>query len=154
MYYSTIYSSPLGELLILSDGKSITRVCFSEKTPKSCNDDLAIFEKINKWFDDYFNGLNPKIDFKLNLQGSDFRLNVWKRLLEIPYGETLTYGEIACEISPSMSAQAVGGAARANPILIIIPCHRVIGKNGKLTGYVAGIDRKIRLLKIEKSKMA
>ena len=153
MYYSTSYPSPLGELLIFSDGKSITEVCFSQKTPNSSIDDLAIFKKINKWFDDYFKGLNPKINFKLNLQGSDFRVKVWKRLLDTPYGETLTYGEIASEISPTMSAQAVGGAVRANPILIIIPCHRVIGKNGELTGYVGGIERKIELLKIEKSKM-
>ncbi len=153
MYYSTSHPSPLGELLIFSDGKSITRVCFSQKTPNSSIDDLAIFKKINKWFDDYFKGLNPKINFKLDLQGSDFRVEVWKRLLDIPYGETLTYGEIASEISPTMSAQAVGGAVRANPILIIIPCHRVIGKNGELTGYVGGIERKIELLKIEKSKM-
>lgn len=153
MYYSTSYPSPLGELLIFSDGKSITGVCFSQKTPNSSIDDLAIFKKINKWFDDYFKGLNPKIKFKLDLQGSDFRVKVWKRLLDIPYGETLTYGEIASEISPTMSAQAIGGAVRANPILIIIPCHRVIGKNGELTGYVGGIERKIELLKIEKSKM-
>ncbi len=156
MYYSTSYDSPLGEILIVSDGKSIVGCWFNgQKHFKSTVDetiaknDLKIFSKVTKWFDDYFECKNPEIDFKLNPKGSDFRQKVWKILSEIPYGETVTYGEIASRISPTMSAQAVGGAVGANPIAIIIPCHRVLGKNGKLTGYAAGLDKKIELLKIE-----
>ena len=157
MYYSTNYSSPIGEILIASDGKAIVGVWFyNQKHFKSTIDDetivddnLAIFKDVKNWLDDYFNGLNPKINFKLNPQGSEFRRKVWSILSEIPYGQTMTYGEIASRISPSMSAQAVGGAVGHNPISIIIPCHRVMGAGGKLTGYAAGVDKKIKLLKLE-----
>jgi len=157
MYFSTSYFSPIGEMLIVSDGEAINGVWFNgQKHFKSTvdgeitvNDDLDIFIKVKNFLDDYFNGRNPEINFKLNPKGSKFRKKVWKILSEIPYGETMTYGEIASMISPTMSAQAVGGAVGANPISIIIPCHRVLGANGKLTGYAAGIDRKIELLKIE-----
>ena len=157
MYYLTNYSSPIGDMAIISDGQSINRVSFlNQKYFKpslvdeiSSEDDLEIFAKATAYLDDYFKGLNPEIDFKLNPHGTDFRLKVWKLLLEIPYGETVTYGQIAQKISPTMAAQAVGGAVGANPIAIMIPCHRVIGKNGDLTGYAAGLDKKIELLKIE-----
>lgn len=158
MYYSTDYSSPIGKMLIASDGEAICGAWFyGQKHFKSTiddyivNDDLAIFKKVTRWFDDYFKGLNPEIDFEFKPKGSEFRQRVWKILCEIPYGETLTYGEIAARISPTMSAQAVGGAVGHNPISIIIPCHRVLGVNGKLTGYAGGIDRKIQLLKLEKT---
>lgn len=153
--YSTDYTSPLGEMLIVSDGEAVCGVWFygQKHFPPTDNftqnDDLAIFRKVKDWLDDYFKGLNPQINFKLRPDGSDFRLRVWKILAEIPYGQTLTYGEIASEISPTMSAQAVGGAVGHNPISILIPCHRVLGSGGKLTGYAGGIDRKIELLKIE-----
>ena len=157
MYYLTNYSSPIGEMAIISDGQSINRISFlNQKYFKpslvdeiSSEDDLGIFAKAEAYLDDYFKGLNPEIDFKLNPHGTDFRLKVWKLLSEIPYGETVTYGQIAQKISPTMAAQAVGGAVGANPIAIMIPCHRVIGKNGDLTGYAAGLDKKIELLKIE-----
>lgn len=157
MYYSTKYFSPIGEMLIVSDGKAINGAWFSsQKNFKSTineeiveNDDLAIFKDVKLWLDNYFKGLNPQINFKIKPAGSEFRMTVWKMLMEIPYGETLTYGQIASGISPTMSAQAVGGAVGANPIAIIIPCHRVVGKNGKMTGYAAGIDKKIELLKLE-----
>lgn len=156
MMYYTYYDSPLGKMLIAGDGESICAVSFNgQKHLPSFddlvrNDDLTIFDDVKEWLDDYFNGLNPEISFKLDLHGSDFRLKVWRILSEIPYGETLTYGEIASRISPSMSAQAVGGAVGHNPIAIIIPCHRVIGKNGSLTGYAAGLERKNALLELEK----
>lgn len=156
MYYSTDYVSPLGEILIISDGESVCGVYFygQKYFPATENivenDELAIFRDVKKWLDDYFKGLNPKIDFKIKPQGSEFRLKVWKILSEIPYGRTMTYGQIASRISPTMSAQAVGGAVGHNPISILIPCHRVLGVNGKLTGYAGGIDRKIELLKLEK----
>lgn len=153
--YSTSYDSPLGEMIIASDGKSICGVWFcGQKHFPSVdgwikNDDLPVFIKVKRWLDDYFSGLNPEIDFKLNPSGSDFRLKVWKILLEIPYGETMTYGEIALKFSENMSAQAVGGAVGHNPISILIPCHRVVGAGGKLTGYAAGTDKKRELLKLE-----
>lgn len=161
MYYSTDYSSPLGEMLLVSDGEAICGLWFyNQKYFKSTIDDelienneLDIFKKAIKWLDDYFNGLNPVIDFKLKPQGTEFRINVWKVLSKIPYGKTMTYGEIASQISPTMSAQAVGGAVGANPISIMIPCHRVIGADGKLTGYAGGIERKIELLKLEKAEI-
>ena len=103
------------------------------------------------WLDRYFNGEKPKIsELSLAPRGSDFRQEVWKILCEIPYGQTLTYGQIASKISKTMSAQAVGGAVGHNPISILIPCHRVLGANGKLTGYAGGLDKKIELLKLEK----
>lgn len=157
MYYSTDYISPIGKMLIVSDGEAICGAWFyGQKHFKSTivektipDDDLAIFKQTKQWFEDYFNGLNPQINFKLKADGSQFRQKVWKILSEIPYGETLTYGEIASRISPNMSSQAVGGAVGHNPISILIPCHRVIGRDGKLTGYAAGLDKKIELLKIE-----
>ena len=151
MYCSTVYESPVGEILIVSDTESIIGISFKSVTDDelTVNDDLSIFQKTKQWLDDYFNGLNPKIDFKLKVEGTEFRKRVWKILSDIPYGETMTYGEIASMISPEMSAQAVGGAVGANPIAIVIPCHRVLGKNARLTGYSAGVDKKIELLKIE-----
>lgn len=157
MFFSTDYISPIGRILIVSDGEAICGVWFyGQKYFLSTindeiiqSDDLAIFDKVKQWFDDYFGGSNPEIDFKLKPAGSDFRLNVWRILCEIPYGKTMTYGEIASRLSDSMSAQAVGGAVGHNPISILIPCHRVVGANGKLTGYAGGIDKKIALLELE-----
>ena len=152
--YSTDYTSPIGKMHIVSDGEAILRLTFQNQKhqPSQDNlieDDLEIFTQVKTWLDDYFSGKNPAVDFNLNPQGSEFRKRVWAILSQIPYGETLTYGEIARMISPTMSAQAVGGAVGHNPIAIVIPCHRVLGKGGKLTGYAAGIDKKIELLKIE-----
>lgn len=154
--YATDYASPLGEMLIVSDGQSVCGVWFlgQKHFPSFENlirsDNLTVFREVKDWFDDYFNGLNPEINFKLKPQGSRFRLEVWKILSEIGYGETSTYGEIASKISPTMSARAVGGAVGHNPISILIPCHRVIGSDGRLTGYAGGLDRKRELLKLEK----
>ena len=119
------------------------------------NSDLQIFRDVQVWLDKYFNGENPKIsDLALAPIGNEFRQSVWKILCEIPYGGVKTYGEIASELAlqrgiKQMSAQAIGGAVGHNPISIIIPCHRVVGKNGKMTGYAGGIDTKIQLLKLE-----
>lgn len=154
MYY-TEYTSPLGEMLIAGDGEVIVGAWFFNQKhfPSSDdfirNDDLTIFKHVKQWFDDYFDELNPKIDFELKPEGSEFQLKVWSILREIEYGETLTYGEIARRISQTMSAQAVGSAVGHNPIAILIPCHRVLGSNGRLTGYAAGIDKKRYLLKLE-----
>ena len=158
MYYSTDYTSPIGEMLIVSDGEAICGLWFyGQKHFLSSiddeiieNNDLAIFKEVKTWLDDYFRGRNPEITFKLKPNGSDFRCKVWKMLSEIPYGQTLTYGEISSELSSAMSPQAVGGAVGHNPISILIPCHRVLGADGKITGYAAGIDKKIKLLELEK----
>lgn len=156
MYYSTDYSSPLGEMLIASDGDAICGVWyygqkhFPQLENFKPNDSLEIFGKVKIYLDEYFQGKNPKITFKLNPEGSDFRLKVWRILSQIDYGKTMTYGDIARKISPTMSPQAVGGAVGANPIAILIPCHRVVGANGKLTGYAGGLQRKIKLLELEK----
>lgn len=162
MINSTHYSSPLGDMLLASKDDKLIGVWFEGqkyylaniKEDISQKEDETLISTVN-WLDDYFKGNKPAAN-ELNLApaGSDFRLKVWKILCEIPYGKTITYGEIAERISKSnkMSAQAVGGAVAHNPISIIIPCHRVVGANGKLTGYAGGIDRKRFLLNHENQR--
>lgn len=115
---------------------------------------LPVFEQTAKWLDIYFSGQNPNFTPPLFLSSTSFRNEVWKILLTIPYGKIMTYGEIAKLMAENrgaenMSAQAIGGAVGHNPISIIVPCHRVMGKNGSLTGYAGGVDIKEKLLKIE-----
>ena len=119
---------------------------------KICDD--KILEETKKWLDLYFSGEDPNFTPSLKLRGTEFRRDVWKILLEIPYGETLTYKDIANKLMASgkyerMSSQAVGGAVGHNPISIIIPCHRVVGTSGSLTGYAGGLARKVKLLELE-----
>lgn len=116
--------------------------------------ELPIFEETIRWLDLYFSGKEPDFLPELSLNGTEFRKEVWKLLLEIPYGETVTYGEIAGKIAKkkgllTMSAQAVGGAVGHNPISILVPCHRVVGSDGSLTGYAGGLDKKLALLTLE-----
>ena len=193
MLYRSIYSSPLGKILILFHEESILGLYFegqeefndlikSEEIKnfddgknfeikdknlsgeslghdknkvsgeKICED--KILEDTKKWLDLYFSGEEPDFTPKLKLEGTEFRRDVWKILLEIPYGETLTYKDIAEKLMTSgkyerMSSQAVGGAVGHNPLSIIIPCHRVVGRSGSLTGYAGGLNRKVRLLELE-----
>ncbi len=163
MNYLTSYSSPLGMITMASDGEKLIGVWlegqkyFTETVIKPVveNDELKIFISTKQWLDRYFAGEKPKIsELSLDPSGGEFRKIVWDILCEIPYGETITYGEIAKIVAikmnkKSMSSQAVGGAVGHNPISIIIPCHRVVGANGNLTGYAGGIDKKIRLLEHE-----
>lgn len=163
MIYYTDYLSPYGKMLLASDGTSLIGLWFyKQKYFKSnikeefiLNDNLAIFKKTKKWLDDYFNGLNPSINsLKLKPIGTKFRQDVYNLLCKIPYGKTTTYASISKEIAKiyridKMSAQAIGGAVSHNPISIIIPCHRVIGSNGSLTGYAGGLAIKEALLKYE-----
>ena len=163
MYYLTNYNSPIGKLTIASDGINIKGLWLenqkyfmkSIKEETQVNDNLKIFIEAKKWLDKYFNGENPNIkELSLSLDGSDFRLDVWKLLSEIPYGKVITYGDISKKLAiiynkKNMSSQAVGGAVGHNPISILIPCHRVIGSNKSLTGYAGGIDKKIKLLELE-----
>lgn len=162
--YIAYYDSILGKLTIASDGENIIGLWIEGQkyfadTIKNENiikkDDLNIFIKTKEWLDRYFRGERPDIkELKLSPKGSEFRQNVWKILCRIPYGQTITYGKIAKEIAKlmnknSMSAQAIGNAVGHNPISIIIPCHRVVGTNGGLTGYAGGIDKKRELLELE-----
>ena len=162
--YITYYDSILGKLTIAGDGENIIGLWIEGQkyfadTIKNENiikkDDLSIFIKTKEWLDRYFRGERPDIkELKLSPKGSEFRQNVWKILCRIPYGQTITYGKIAKEIAKlmnknSMSAQAIGNAVGHNPISIIIPCHRVVGTNGGLTGYAGGIDKKRGLLELE-----
>lgn len=163
MKYKTYYNSQLGRVIIVGSESHITAVFFENsryvdvynEPNLTVNDDLPLFIKTESWLDCYFNSENPDPkEIPIELHGSEFAMKVWKILKQIPYGQTTTYGEIAKRIAEQngmkkMSAQAVGSAVGRNPISIIIPCHRVLGANGKLTGYAGGIDRKIKLLKIE-----
>ena len=116
--------------------------------------ETPILMDTKRWLDVYFTGREPDFTPPLHPTGSPFRQTVWQLLLEIPYGQTTTYGELAKRLECGrMSAQAVGGAVGHNPISIIVPCHRVVGTNGSLTGYAGGLDRKIRLLEIEQTDM-
>lgn len=168
MYYMKIYESPLGTIHIAADEQFLRGVWFegqkyfaesmkNEKQAVQIDSPRAadILERTASWLDDYFAGKNPSVSgFPLAPVGSPFRQEIWKLLLEIPYGEVTTYGALAKEAAlrmgrRSMSAQAVGGAVGHNPISILIPCHRIIGADGSLTGYAGGLDRKMQLLTLE-----
>ena len=150
------YDSPLGEMVMVSDGEYLTGLYFKgQKYFPNLNkfvlkDDLKVFLRASKWLDEYFKGNNPKIDKGLfKFSGTDFQNLVWNILLDIPYGKTVTYKEIGDKIlsfRKQVSYQAVGGAIAHNPILIMIPCHRVLGSDGRLTGYAGGLDKKEYLL--------
>ena len=161
MYYCT-YESKIGLLYLISDGKSLIG-CYLEGQkyfPNNIdnyylNEELSILVKSKDWLEKYFNGENPSIvEIPLNFVGTEFRKTVWEVLKEIPYGEIVTYKHIVEKITKAkglntMSAQAVGGAVGHNPLLIFVPCHRVIGVDGSLTGYAAGIENKRFLLNLE-----
>ena len=137
-------------LTLVSDGKSLTELKFGEPEENTNHQDLPIFKETCRWLDLYFSGNKPNFTPPLNPQGTPFQQKVWQELLRIPYGETTTYGAIAKRIN-CRSAQAVGQAIHRNPIAIIIPCHRVIGADGSLTGYASGLDIKEKLLELEKA---
>lgn len=163
MEYIFEYKSPIGIIIITSDETEITGLRFKGESEAEVLSDkkykeTSAIKEGKKWLDLYFSGKNPGYIPAINPTGTEFQKLVWKLLLEIPYGKTTTYGEIAGKIAEiknvsRMSAQAVGGAVGKNPIAIIIPCHRVVGKNGKLTGYRYGMDKKISLLALEGANM-
>lgn len=161
--YIQFYDSPLGKLAMCSDGSALIGLGLASQQAAGAaiagsrpgEESLPIFQDTARWLETYFRGRAPSFTPKLKLSGSDFQKRVCEIMLTIPFGKTVTYGEIAAQIArergiPRMSAQAVGGAVGANPILIIVPCHRVIGAGGNLTGYGAGMERKIQLLTLEK----
>ena len=166
MLYYTEYNSKIGKLIIESDGENIVGLYkegqkyFVKEIDKMQKADyLEILIKTKKWLDRYFKGERPFFtELSLKPMGGEFRQIVWKILLEIPYGKVTTYGAIAKKVAKimkkeKMSAQAIGGAVGHNPISIIIPCHRVIGANGNLTGYAGGIETKRKLLELENADM-
>lgn len=160
MDYICKIGSPLGGITLSSDGENLTGLWFEGQKYFAATlgehvsqSSLPVFELARKWLDEYFSGKQPNVYPPLMPAGSAFRQAVWAILLEIPRGQTMTYGQIAARINESggrTSARAVGGAVGHNPISLIIPCHRVVGVGGGLTGYAGGLDRKKALLQIER----
>lgn len=159
MISKSFYNSPLGDIVLeVSDGY-LTGLAFSSiEDQDSVSENLispensAVLEKTKRWLDIYFSGKEPDFIPRIKIQGTPFRLAVWKKTAEIPFGKTVSYGDIAKSIEPDrkISPQAVGTALGKNKISIIIPCHRVIGKNGEMKGYAWGVDRKSALIELEK----
>ena len=145
--YTATYNSPLGPIVIESDREALTGLRFGEEKTQATSS-LPIFDEAIRWLDDYFAGKRPCNVPRLNPQGTAFQKRVWKALLTIPYGKTVSYGELARMVG-CKSAQAVGQAVGANPIALFIPCHRVIAAHGQLGGYEYGIEIKKQLLHIE-----
>lgn len=152
------FSSPLGEILIASRGEEITGLWFTgQKYDRAGLGDVVSAEPENspvlsaalRWLEEYFRGEEPKIEIALNPKGTAFQKRVWRELLTIPYGETLSYGALAKRLGSS--PRAVGAAVGRNPISLLIPCHRVLGSDGSLTGYAGGVERKKFLLEQEKN---
>ncbi len=163
MNYIGQYESPIGVLTITTNKDKLTGIWFCEADAKRnykelLKEETNVMKETFSWLDTYFEGKEPEFEVPFELKGTAFRMEVWKILCEIPYGETITYGEIAKKMAKKlgkekMSAQAVGGAVGHNPISIMIPCHRVIGMNGNLTGYAGGIERKRKLMEFEHMDM-
>ncbi len=161
MDFTRRYDSPLGGITLAGDGEALTGLWFdgqehfAETLDREHREgDLPVFAEAERWLDLYFSGKDPGFTPALRLRGTAFRKAVWEILLTIPYGKTMTYGEIAERIAghketPRTAARAVGGAVGHNPVSLIIPCHRVIGADGSVTGYAGGTDRKTRLLEME-----
>lgn len=154
--FTVHYESPLGGMMMASNGVALTALRFEGMRSESyfavdtfATMRLPVFDETRRWLDLYFAGKKPDFTPSLAPQGTPFQQRVWEILLTIPYGKTMSYGDVARRFSSKMSAQAIGGAVGRNPIGIIIPCHRVIGANGSLTGYGAGLDRKRWLLELE-----
>ncbi len=169
MQYISHYVSPLGNILLAADEIGLTGLWFEGQKYFARNlkkthieKEMPVFQQAKKWLDLYFGGQEPDFTVPLHLMGTDFQLKVWEILVSIPYGQTMTYKEIAQQIVSrqnstsclkGMSAQAVGGAVGHNPISVIVPCHRVVGSNGSLTGYAGGLDKKAFLLQLERERL-
>lgn len=163
MQYAAFYPSPLGNLTMTADETGLTGLWLPTQNPNHPENlpeapELPVFLETRRWLDAYFSGRKPDFLPPLHLIGSDFQMAVWEILLTIPYGKTTTYGDIAREIAARqgksrMSAQAVGGAVGSNPVSILVPCHRVVGKSGSLTGYAGGLQKKVFLLQLEQVDM-
>lgn len=157
------YASPLGGITAASNGNALIGLWFDGQKYFGCNlppkceeKNLPVFEKTALWLDIFFSGKPPQFALPLSISATPFRRSVWDIIAAVPYGQTITYGEIADIIANAngllkMSPQAVGGAVAHNPFLLVVPCHRVIGSDGSLTGYAAGISKKSKLLDLEKT---
>lgn len=166
MHYTTFYESPIGRMLLAADDTGLTGLWFEgQKYFARCLDreneekELPVFAEAKRWLDIYFSGKEPDFTPPLHFIGTDFQKEVWEILCAIPYGQTMTYGAIADQLAKKrglsrMSAQAVGGAVGHNNLSIIVPCHRVVGSDGSLTGYAGGIERKTFLLNLENAKIS
>ena len=166
MIFTQHYASPLGGILLAADGIGLTGLWFDgqkyfarDLPVERTEQETSVLTEAKRWLDVYFDGREPDFMPPLHPIGSALRQSVWEILLQIPYGKTMTYGEIARRLAEKqglsqMSAQAVGGAVGHNEISIIIPCHRVVGTNGSLTGYAGGIGKKVKLLELEHADMA
>ena len=151
------YDSPLGGITLAGEENALTGLWFDGQAhfastlgPDARPGSLPVFDEAIRWLDIYFNGTEPDFTPRLDLRGTPFQLLVWKALLNIPYGETVNYGELARRLG-CRSSRAIGSAVGRNPISLIVPCHRVIGADGRLTGYAGGLVRKSRLLELEKA---
>ena len=157
--YCAQYDSPVGRLLLTCQEDGLTGIWFDREPPDGKNqEEHPLLQETKLWLDSYFRGENPAVTVPLVLEGTAFQKQVWNCLLSIPYGQTRSYGALAREMAAAfgkekMSAQAVGQAVGRNPISILVPCHRVVGSKGQLTGYASGLDRKIWLLGHEGRKI-
>ena len=159
MEYAARYDSPLGGITLVSDGEALTGLRFDDRNFSALRQEprLPVFEQTTEWLTLYFSGKIPDFTPPLRWSATPFRERVWRMMLTIPYGETATYGELARRLASlqrteRVFARAVGGAAGHNPILLIVPCHRVLGAGGALTGYAGGLERKRRLLALENTE--
>ncbi len=158
--YTASYDSPLGVIHLAGDKRVLVGLWFKgqkydQDLPPGfslvVNDQLDVFRQANRWSGIYFSGREPGFTPALSMIGTDFQRKVWRTLLDIPYGETISYQKLACRIDSPNALRATAHAVSRNRISIIVPCHRVIGSNGKLTGYAGGIERKRVLLRLERS---
>ena len=164
MQYTSRYRSPLGEMLLAADETGVTGLWFAGQKyfarhldKEQVEKEIPLFTTVKQWLDVYFAGSEPDFTVPLHFTGTAFQNEVWGILCAIPYGQTTTYSEIAKQLAarrglPHMSAQAVGGAVGHNPISILVPCHRVVGLGGSLTGYAGGLERKRCLLALEQGR--
>lgn len=164
MQYMDKYLSPLGGITLAGEEDALTGLWFdgqkyfgSTLRENVKEQSLPVFERTKEWLALYFSGKNPEFTPPLKFNSTVFRTDVWKILMDIPYGQTVTYKKIAEKMAEQMglmhmSAQAVGSAVAHNPISLIVPCHRVVGTNGSLTGYAGGLDKKTKLLAMEKTE--
>ena len=168
MQYTTCYYSPLGQIFLAEDDIGLTGLWFegqkyfashmNDRHEEHAEKETPVLKKAKQWLDIYFSGKAPHCPIPLHFIGTDFQKEVWQMLCTIPYGHTTTYGAIAAQLAKNrglshMSAQAVGQAVGHNPVSIIVPCHRVVGAHGSLTGYAGGIEKKVRLLTLENVDM-
>lgn len=153
MLFTTLYHSPLGEILLAADDTGLTGLWFAGQKyfaaglADAAEGETEAIRAARRWLDEYFSGREPGFTPPLSLAGTPFQRRVWAALLEIPYGGTVTYGELAAKLGTS--PRAVGSAVGRNPVSVIVPCHRVLGADGSLTGYAGGVEKKLRLLRLE-----